>query len=197
MRQSKSICKIALSGGPGAGKTTAAELLRRELGDQIIVVAEAATTLFKGGFPRSNNHDVTKLTQKTIYNVQKNLEDIQRTRFPDRVLLCDRGTVDSSIYWPSGQKDFFQTLNTNLDTELNSYSAVVFFETAAVGNISIEGGNRVRTETMEEAIALDKKLREVWSKHPNYYFIPHNVSFLQKIIDAHICIKNIIKGMVS
>jgi len=39
--------------GPGGGKTTAADLYRREIGERVVVVPEAAKLLFSGGFPRS------------------------------------------------------------------------------------------------------------------------------------------------
>ena len=44
--------RIVLTGGPGGGKTTAADLFRREIGDKIVIVPETATMLFMGGFPR-------------------------------------------------------------------------------------------------------------------------------------------------
>ena len=34
-------CKIVLTGGPGGGKTTAADLYRREIGDEVVIVPEA------------------------------------------------------------------------------------------------------------------------------------------------------------
>ena len=42
--------RIVLTGGPGGGKTTAADLFRREIGDRVVLVPEAATILFQGGF---------------------------------------------------------------------------------------------------------------------------------------------------
>ena len=44
--------RIVLTGGPGGGKTTAADLFRREIGEKVVVVRETATMLFAGGFPR-------------------------------------------------------------------------------------------------------------------------------------------------
>jgi dephospho-CoA kinase len=44
--------RIVLTGGPGGGKTTAADLFRREIGERVVVVPETATMLFAGGFPR-------------------------------------------------------------------------------------------------------------------------------------------------
>lgn len=42
-------CRVVLTGGPGGGKTTAADLDRREIGDEVVVVPEAATLLYFGG----------------------------------------------------------------------------------------------------------------------------------------------------
>jgi hypothetical protein len=72
-------------------------------------------------------------------------------------------------------------MGTSRDTELQRYDAVVFFETAAVGGISIEGGNPVRIEGLAAAIEVDRRLRDAWVGHPRFYLIPHSASFMQKI----------------
>ena len=174
-------CRIVLTGGPGGGKTTAADLYRREIGDEVVIVPEAATLLYLGGFPRAGEKEVRQATQKAIYHVQKNLEDAQSAHYRNRVLLCDRGTVDGAVYWPKDPLGFFEHLGTSLESELARYDAVIFFETAAVGGISIEGGNPMRIETDKEALILDRKLKNLWSQHSNFIFIPHNASFIKKI----------------
>lgn len=174
-------CRIALTGGPGGGKTTAADLFRREIGDRVVIVPEAGTLVFGGGFPRSKNRAAIIAAQRAIYHVQRNLEDVQSVLFPDRILLCDRGTVDGAAYWPGDPHEFFHALGTTLEAELARYDAVIFFESAAVGGMSIEGGNPVRNESLNEAAALDTKLRKLWSKHPRFTLVPHNPSFFKKI----------------
>ena len=99
--------RIVVTGGPGGGKTTAADLFRRELGEQIVLVPEAATILYTGGFPRSQEVDVRKASQRAIYQVQRNLEDAQSAKFGERILVCDRGTVDGAAYWPGDSSEFF------------------------------------------------------------------------------------------
>lgn len=175
------LCRIAVTGGPGGGKTTAIDLFRREIGESVVVVPEAATILYTGGFPRSEEKKVRISTQRAIYNVQKNLEDAYASFFTGRTLLCDRGTLDGAAYWPGKFDGYLKDLNTNLKTELARYDAVLFFETAAVGGISIEGGNPARIESLDEAVLLDRKLQKIWSHHPHFYFIPHVGSFIQKI----------------
>jgi hypothetical protein len=173
--------RIALTGGPGGGKTTAADLFRREIGETIVVVPESATTLFAGGFPRVSDPDAVRSEQKAIFEVQRAMEDIQAVRYPDRVLLCDRGTLDGAAYWPDGYDEFFERMGSTHETELARYDAVIFFETAAVGGVAIEGGNRYRVESNDTAVGLDRRLRELWGPHPHFHLVPHHASFLRKI----------------
>ncbi len=176
--------RIVLTGGPGGGKTTAADLLRRELGSRVVIVPEAATILFAGGFPRVDQWDANRAAQSAIFHVQRNLEDVQAVLYPDRTLLCDRGTVDGAAYWHDGEEAFFHSVGTSLSAELSRYDAVVFFETAAVAGLSIEGGNPVRCESLTQAVELDRRLRALWSRHPRFTLIEHNSSFLKKIMGA-------------
>jgi len=174
-------CRIALTGGPGAGKTTAADLFRREIGGQVVIVPEAATLIFSGGFPRCTKKPGVLAAQHAIFHVQRNLEDVQSSLYPERILLCDRGKVDGGAYWPGALEEFFATLDTTLKHELARYDEVIFFESAAVGGMGIEGGNPVRNESMEQAAALDAKLRSLWAHHPRFVLVRHNPSFFKKI----------------
>ena len=173
--------RVVLTGGPGGGKTTAADLFRREIGDRVIVVPEAATLLFTGGFPRPTQADAQRSAQNAIYQVQRGLEDIQAAQYPDRILLCDRGTVDGGAYWPDGAADFYDTVGSSHADELARYDAVIFFETAALGHHGFESENRYRTESQQEAIELDGRLRALWSPHPHFTVVPHAASFFRKM----------------
>lgn len=173
--------RIVLTGGPGGGKTTAVDFFRREIGERVIVVPEAATILFQGGFPRSLEPAALRFAQTTIFHVQRNLEDVQASLYPHRTLLCDRGTVDGAAYWPGSPRDYFASLGTTLQAELRRYDSVIFFETAAVAGSGIEGGNPIRNESLTEAAALDGRLRALWSRHPRFILVPHNRSFFDKI----------------
>jgi predicted ATPase len=192
-RKENNRCRIVLTGGPGGGKTTAADLFRREIGDRVVIVPEAATLLFSGGFPRANTAPAIHAVQRAIYHVQRNLEDTQAALFPGRLLLCDRGTVDGAAYWPDEPHHFFHAVGTTLESELARYDGVIFFESAAAGGLEIEGGNPVRCESMEQAVTLDRKLRALWSKHPHFVLVPHNASFFKKISFG----LAVIDGMVS
>jgi predicted ATPase len=186
-----------LTGGPGAGKTTAADLFRREIGDRVVIVPEAATLLFSGGFPRVEEPEARRAAQSTIYHLQKNLEDVQSARFPGRVLLCDRGTVDGAAYWPDEPSRFFEAMGTTEAQELARYDAVIFFESAAVGGMDVEGGNRTRTESIEEAARLDHKLRAIWSRHPRFTVVRHTPSFFKKLTFGLTALESIVSELLE
>jgi thymidylate kinase len=184
--------KIVITGGPGGGKTTALDLFQRELNEKLAVVPEAASILFKGGMPRSDQLDVVKTTQKTIYQVQRSLENIQESLNPHKLLICDRGTLDGVAYWPGNEEDFFKEIESSFEEELDRYDAVIFFETAAQSGNEIDSNNPVRTESKQQAIDLDKKLKRIWSKHPNFHFVGSNESFVKKIMFGIMTIENVI-----
>ncbi len=184
-RQSRAPAKgpfrIVLTGGPGGGKTTAGDLFRREMGDRVVLVAEAATMMFSGGFPRVKAPEAVHAVQRAIYHVQIHLEEAVVSQHPEQILLCDRGTVDGAAYWPGGSDAFFADVGSTLERELSRYDAVIFFESAAMGHMNIEGNNPVRNESQEQAVKLDHKLRALWSQHPRFILVPNNVSFFKKI----------------
>ncbi len=188
------IKKIALSGGPGGGKSTAAELFKLEYKDFISLVPEVATLLFRGGYPRVDSPFVIENIQKSIFHVQNNIENTYATLFPHHTLLCDRGTVDGGGYWPHGPDDFYKTMGTSLEAELASYDAVIFFETAAAGGLAIDLGNPVRNEDQKKAIEIDLKLKSLWSQHPNFVYIQNEPSFLKKIMKGIEAMDELITG---
>lgn len=192
MKDQKSF-KVVLTGGPGGGKTTALDLFRRELSHDVSIVPEAASILFQGGLPRSSNPEVLKCTQKAIFQLQKSLESIQKTLNPEKLLICDRGTLDGAAYWPNSEIEFYEYMHTSFEKELSNYDAVIFFETAAANGNSIHSNNPVRTEDQNEAVLLDKKLQLIWSKHPNYHFVPSSESFVKKIMFGIMTIENVIE----
>src|SRR5688572_11982239 len=91
--------RIVLTGGPGAGKTAALELIRQSLCKHLRILAEAAGILFGGGFPRGTLDSQRRAAQRAIYSVQRELESSVESD-DVAILLCDRGTVDAEAYWP-------------------------------------------------------------------------------------------------
>ena len=82
-----------------------------------------------------------------------------------------------------------------LATELRRYDAVIFFETAAVGGASIEGGNPVRNESLAEAVELDGRLRKLWARHPRFVLVPNNRSFFKKLTFGLAALESIVSQL--
>lgn len=184
--------RIVLTGGPGGGKTTALDLIRREFAGKIALVPESATMIFSGGIERTNDNAVLMAQQTAIFNLQKRLEDIQRATYPDCLILCDRGSLDGLAYWPGSEQDFFDQMNSSLEEELARYDAVIFFETAAKSGESIRSNNPIRNESDQAAIEIDNKLQQVWSKHPNFNLVASSESFIRKVMFGIMTIENVI-----
>jgi predicted ATPase len=186
---------IAITGGPGGGKSTVAALLRQELDTDVVIVPEVATHLLGGFFPAISNAEERRAVQRAIYHVQVNLEAVHRARAPDgKVLVCDRGILDGAAYWPDGTDDFFQSVCGEASHALERYDAVVFLETAAAGGLSIESENAARLETAIEALRVDALLRKVWSAHPVFRFVPHAKLFDSKVEHALDELRALIRG---
>ncbi len=174
--------RIAVTGGPGAGKTTLWRAIAEQHAERLVAVPEVATLMFQHVFPQVRDASEREAVQRAIFAVQKELEFFYERRMqPGQVLLCDRGTPDGGGYWPSGHADFFRCLETNHASELERYDAVLFMESAALGGLSIAEGNHVRMEDLAAAIEIDRRLREVWQAHPRFVHVPHEQDFQVKI----------------
>lgn len=177
--------RIAISGGPGGGKSTVAALARREVGENVVVVPEVATHLLGGFFPIIADENERRAVQRAIYHVQLNLEAVHRGRAgADTVLVFDRGLVDGAAYWPDGCEAFFTALGADARAAREQYDAVIFLETAAAGGLAIVGDNPARSEGRDQAVRVDSLLRQVWAPHPVFRFIGHTPLFETKVENA-------------
>jgi len=170
--------KVCLTGGPSAGKSTVVDIIRRELSHSAEAIPEVASLLYRGGFPRSASLADICSAQRAIYVTQVEMEKIYEARKGPAVIICDRGTMDQMAYWPHGAEDFLKSMGTTLEAEVKRYDLVLHLHTSAQ---DYDVSNPVRTESVEEALRLDRKIYEAWKVHPNRIEIPSRLSFAEKI----------------
>lgn len=169
--------RIALTGGPGAGKTAVLEIIQRALCHHVEVLPESAGILFRGGFPRGDAPAIRRAGQRAIFRVQHELEATARRT--SALVLCDRGSVDGAAYWP-GPDDMFASLDTTLDDELARYDAVIHLRTPD-GARGYNHRNPLRLESAAEAATIDAEIARAWASHPRRYEVAASQDFLDKV----------------
>lgn len=188
----KGITKIVLTGGPCAGKTTALSKLVQRLSDigyKPIVVSETATELINNGILPMENYINSFGFQELILRYQiereKHYEMAANAIDCDKaVIICDRGAIDNKAYIDNDS--FVQLLEENgltVDSLRDSYDAIFHLKTAADGAekfYTLEN-NIARSETIEEARDLDRKVICAWTGHPHLRVIDNSTDFETKI----------------
>lgn len=171
---------IAVTGGPGAGKTALLEMASRSLCHHVGVLPESASILFGGGFPRSRDPLVLRAAQRSIYRVQHELEWLATEEGELAVALCDRGSIDGVAYWPGPPETYWEELQSAREWEVARYYAVLHLEPPT----QEEGYNnsyRLRIESAKQAREVDRRIRDAWAGHPRRYFVESGKDFVLKM----------------
>lgn len=193
------ISKIVITGGPSAGKTTGLSWLQNaftKLGYGVLFVPETATELITGGvgpWTCGSNLDYQRCQMRLQMEKERVFEQAARTMKEKKILIvCDRGTMDNRAYMD--ELEFSRLLAEFGTTEVqlrDSYDAVFHLVTAAKGaeKFYTTENNKARTETVEQAAALDDRLIAAWTGHPHLRVIDNSTNFKDKLkrLVAEIC----------
>lgn len=185
------ITKIVITGGPCAGKSTALSWIQNafaEKGYRVLFVPETATELITGGvapWTCGENLDYQMCQMRLQLQKEAIFEQAARTMAADRVLIvCDRGALDNRAYMNDGE--FACVLSSLGLSEVklrDGYDAVFHLTTAAKGAAAFytTANNQARTETPEEAAALDDRIIAAWTGHPHLRVIDNATAFEEKM----------------
>ncbi len=110
-------------------------------------------------------------------------------------MRAHQGTGTNAL--PAEPESYLASVGTTFEAEIARYSAVIFFQTAAIHSEDVKSNNPYRTEDSRTAVALDEKLQQVWSRHPNYHFVPAQLSFMAKINHGLETIAGVLNQMPS
>ncbi|MCO5113287.1 MAG: ATP-binding protein [Bdellovibrionaceae bacterium] len=184
--------KIVLTGGPSSGKTSLTKELKNFLSVEAHVCQEAAEMLFRGGFPRQDWPEGLKNRQYAIFHLQKALENIALDTCHDaKYLFFDRGLLDGLCYWPEEASSFMDIMQIHPQHVYKRYDLVIQLGVAHQEDYQ---NSPVRTEDIQTSLAMEQKLKSIWSPHPNYIFIPYHPDWdvkRQKTLDL---IRNLSSG---
>ena len=180
---------VVITGGPGAGKTALLEVIRRYLCEHIGVLPEAAGIVFGGGFWRRESVAARKASQRAIFHVQREMENLVIGEQRVALALCDRGTLDGLAYWPESEESFWAELNTSREQEFSRYRAVIHLKTPPAEH-GYNRGNPLRIESPEQATEADSRILHAWNGHARRFILESEEDFLEKARKAVDLIRN-------
>ena len=190
--------EIVITGGPCAGKTTGMARLRQwleELGFRVLVAPELATTYILGGV---NDTGRLATEDRPAFLVLERVvleSGVERRRYYQAlakevyseeqvVVLYDRGEMDIAAYVePREFRSLLEQARLTLADVRDSYDLVVHLMTAADGaeEYYTTANNDARSETPEQARALDARTRDAWIGHPKLRVVDNHTDFAAKL----------------
>lgn len=184
--------RIVLTGGPCAGKTTALVKVIEHfssLGYKVFIIPEVPTLFSQAGMDYlTDNHAFFYEGEKATLETQLDLEDrftrMAETIKTPTIIVCDRGTMDISAYMkPEMWEEITAAAGTSSEQLRARYDAVLHLVSAADGaeQFYTTANNAERTEGLELARELDKKVIQAWSEHPHLRVINNHENFDTKI----------------
>ena len=189
------IFRIVLTGGPGGGKTTSLNLIAdqfRPLGIQVFHIQENSTMFFNSGagFPAKGTVQQQLCWELCKIRCQLAMEDqfytyAKSTNKKITLILSDRGSMDTPAYTSEENwKKIWEDGGFDIESFCNKrYDMVCHLRTTAIGALRHydKKGNPARRESPEEAVALDYRIEENWSVHPNQVIIDNSTDFPNKV----------------
>jgi hypothetical protein len=190
---------VALTGGPGGGKTALVRALAKDPAwrGHFLALPEAISVVGPMGIPPCE-----QLFQRLMVWMQRGMEEAAaRALGPqDRCpILCHRGSLDPLAYWLQRgwpEEQFYSYTDTSREEHYRRYVGVIHLVTAADGAPSEyhHWPEADRGETPEEAILIDQLLEQVWCGHPRYVRIDNAArDWPAKLVVA----KEVLAGMIQ
>mmetsp|Transcript_105401 Transcript_105401/g.263787 ORF Transcript_105401/g.263787 Transcript_105401/m.263787 type:complete len:503 (-) Transcript_105401:17-1525(-) len=197
-QSSAPLVRVLLTGGPGAGKSSALATLRDRIskrGFQVIVVPENATALLdnSGGYdPSWHGSQMHVRLQQMFLKFQIEQEDTYggfRELRPGKphLLLHDRGCLDGRLFCTDQQwKQVLDGVGRSEDELLKRYDLIIHMTTVAADmeemyDYGPGSTNPSRYHTPEQARHADVLAQEIYARHPHVRVIPNFPDFNQKM----------------
>lgn len=185
------IVKIALTGGPCAGKTTMLKAIKKYLnkeGIPNIIVPETATELILNGIlpngTEKNNlffQDLVLQSQLFKENRAEVYANAEYGELDKVVIIYDRGIIDGKAYLDSFEKILRNNNVTEIES-LDKYDLVLDLITTADCNKKVYNNlNEARFENIEEAINVDRKTSNAWAGHRNLKIINTSITLKEEV----------------
>lgn len=181
--------RIALTGGPCGGKSSAVEYLREKLNGWYVAVAPEAATqiILEGAVTPGTFAFQEKIFERQLLLEKKALEEAREHE--NSVVLFDRSLFDQLAYITADQFNELLTSNSlTVDEVIARYNGIIHLVSAAVGtNCYTTANNPARKGNAENAIRLEHKTRMAYHDVPGVIVVDNSTGFegkLERVLDA-------------
>lgn len=188
--------KIALTGGPCAGKSTALQCLSDRLegrGFQVVVAPEAATQVINEGVMPG-----TLSFQRKIFQRQLELEDFANHQAlisgENTIAIYDRSLFDQLAYisWPDFN-EFLKDEGLTVDSVISRYDGLIHLVSASVGTEAYTTeNNSARRESLAEAQQMEAKTWLASQTFPGVIKVDNSTDFQGKMARVLAAVEGII-----
>lgn len=196
---------VVFTGGPCGGKSTILPLAKQWLEDHgysVGILSETATEVIGGGFsPISPLWPTPLRFQQHLLQYQMDREEryfnmLECYTSKEKVLLCDRGALDSMAY--IGREQYLEMLSEmhiKLSDLRDRYTSVIHLVSTARGAADFYtlANNSARSENPEQAAELDERIEQAWLGHPHFSMIDNQTNFADKVKRAFSALSRVLK----
>ncbi|MBI5266051.1 MAG: ATP-binding protein [candidate division Zixibacteria bacterium] len=162
--------RIVITGAPASGKTEFVERLKAEPPFGGFVFFDELARRLLRDHPRYRHEPMAFHTE--IYRRQTERE----AETGERPFVTDRGTLDAFAFHPEAMA----AVGTSREREYARYTAVIQLGSAAVLGERYYRRDEIRRESPDEALAIERAIRDVWGDHPTYRFLPACENYTEK-----------------
>ena len=166
--------RIALTGPPGGGKSTALQDFMTRLYPDPIMVPEVARYIKHGArlFP-PKGEDAARTYERCMSQIRIHFENMAAVQEREtRHIIIDRGIPDAAAYLPGGIEELSELVGLLPEDMYGRYDIVLFFRLPSQTIYeACKPDNPSRHETYEEALELEERAVEAWKGHPKLFVI--------------------------
>lgn len=201
----KTIKQICITGGTCGGKTTAFNMLKKNLNYpnlQIFWIPESATEMMDRNIsPMEDNVGLDNFQVLNLKNqlFRENLclEAARNCQKDNALIICDRSSFEQQVFLDT--KEEFDIIcnkcGTTQENLKNSYDAVFHLVSTAIGAEFAFGmiNNEHRIHNIEESRIQELKAQKIWTGHKAFYIFENNVPFDKKMDNVIDSVKHFIE----